>query len=357
VLVIDGDEKSRETYAQTLRREGYGVLVAHDGVEGLKVAGEAKPKVVLLDLQLAGASGLEVLERLPSVDPRIVPIVVSGNATVETAVAAMKRGAFEFFGKPQDAAKIADAVRRALAKWEAQAKDGRGAENASAAARQSRPVREPDVILKSLEALRDGYALGLTPGALLEEMKSLEDEARRLAESLGQNKTREKLIADLVADLRLVDEILARHEFKKNALIQILIDVQQRKRWLPRHVILWIARRLEVPISRIYEIANFYEVFSLTPQGAHTIQVCLGTACHVRGGPQLLSQISTVLGIKAGETDRKGVFTLKSVHCLGCCALAPVVTIDGNFYGNPDINQLREIFKSCEAEVEASCQG
>jgi NADH-quinone oxidoreductase subunit E len=352
VLVIDDEEAIRESCRQTLELEGYVTHVAADGLEGLKAAQETRPRVALVDLRLPGLSGMEVLERLPAIDARIVPIVITGYGTVDNAVAAMKLGAFEFLTKPFETTQLVDAVRRGVAKSLAREHTMAAPEGAPAAA-PARATEEPDVILKGLEALSEGYALGLTASNLVEELQQLEAEAKHHAESLGQIKKREKVIGDLVADLHFVDSVIQQHGFKKNALIQIMIDIQQKKHWLPRHALMWVSRRLNVPLSRIYEIANFYEAFSLVPQGAHTIQVCLGTACHVRGGPQLLAQISAVLGLKAGETDPKGVFTLKSVHCLGCCALAPVVTVDGKYYGNPDLTQLKELFSACREEVAA----
>jgi NADH-quinone oxidoreductase subunit E len=352
VLVIDGEDAGGDSCRRALEVEGYTIHVATDGLQGLKLADETRPRVVLLELRLPGLSGMEVLERLPAIDARMVPVVVTGFGTVDNAVASMKLGAFEFITKPFDTTQLVDAVRRGVAKSMAREQNMATPERAVAAA-SARAPEEPDVILKGLEALSQGYALGLTANSLVDELRNLEAEAKHHAETLGQIKKREKAISDLVADLKLVDAIIQKHDFKKNALIQVLIDIQQKKHWLPRHTLMWVSRRLNVPLSRIYEIANFYEAFNLTPQGAHTIQVCLGTACHVRGGPQLLTQISAVLGIKAGETDTKGLFTLKSVHCLGCCALAPVVTIDGRYYGNPDLEQLKELFTACAAEVAA----
>ena len=105
--------------------------------------------------------------------------------------------------------------------------------------------------------------------------------------------------------------------------------------------------RLNIPICELYTLANFYEVLSLEPIGKHIIQVCEGTACHVRGSSELMQRVSALLGIKAGETDAEQLFTLKSVHCLGCCALAPVIKINEKYYNNPPIKELKEIFNTC----------
>ena len=209
------------------------------------------------------------------------------------------------------------------------------------------PPSEPDILLKGLEALGEYYSLG-QERTLAAELRALEAEAVYHSKQLGQIRAKEKAIAELAADLRMVDEIIERHGYRKNALIQILLDIQSARNWLPRHTLLWISRRLNIELSRIYQIANFYEAFSLKPQGRHIIQICLGTACHVRKAPELLTTVSSVLGIKPGQTDSRLLFTLQTVHCLGCCALAPVMRVDQTYYSNPSFKQLKTIFASYE---------
>jgi NADH-quinone oxidoreductase subunit E len=130
----------------------------------------------------------------------------------------------------------------------------------------------------------------------------------------------------------------------------VLLDVQEKFRWLPRHILNWISGRLNIPLREIYIVANFYEAFSLEPRGRHTIQVCTGTACHVRGAPELLTRVSVLLGLQPGQTDNKQNFTLETVHCLGCCALAPVIQIDSQYYHDPARNKLEKITKTLEKE-------
>jgi NADH-quinone oxidoreductase subunit E len=109
---------------------------------------------------------------------------------------------------------------------------------------------------------------------------------------------------------------------------------------------MWVAERLGVPWTQIYHIATFYKSFSLTPTGRHKVQVCLGTACQVRGGPRLLDKVKDVLRIEPGETDQKQKFSLSTVNCLGCCALGPVVAVDKDYYSNPSVEELKEIVAS-----------
>lgn len=130
-----------------------------------------------------------------------------------------------------------------------------------------------------------------------------------------------------------VDEIIDRYHGDPGSLIQILLAIQRENRWLPREAIDKVRRRLDVPLSRIQHIVTFYKAFSLIPKGRHEIHVCTGTACHVRGAPRLLDSVQDLIGIKAGETDMELKFTLETVGCVGCCALGPVMVIDGEYHG------------------------
>jgi len=103
---------------------------------------------------------------------------------------------------------------------------------------------------------------------------------------------------------------------------------------------------LDVPISRIYHIATFYKAFSLIPRGRHSISVCMGTACHVRGAPRLLDKVTETMHLQPGETSRDLRYTLETVNCLGCCALGPVMVADGAYYGNPSSKEIKEVLAS-----------
>jgi NADH-quinone oxidoreductase subunit E len=107
--------------------------------------------------------------------------------------------------------------------------------------------------------------------------------------------------------------------------------------------LIWVSEKLGIPWTQIYHIATFYKSFSLIPAGRHKVQVCLGTACQVRGAPRLLDKVKEVLKIEPGETDREQKFSLSTVNCLGCCALGPVVAVDKDYYGNPSTEQLKQI--------------
>jgi len=145
-----------------------------------------------------------------------------------------------------------------------------------------------------------------------------------------------------------VDRIIERHGVDKEALVQILLDIQARLRWLPREVLLHIGRRLDLPMNHIYNVTTFYKHFSLVPQGRHTVSVCVGTACHVRGATQLLHRVSEGLGLSPEETGADGRFTLKTVSCLGCCAQGPVMVVDEKYFSNPTANEIAKIAEEYE---------
>lgn len=359
VVVIDDEESIREGCQQVLEGKGYRTMVARDGLEGLHVVEEAKPRLVLLDQRMPNMGGMEVLQRLPAIDARIVPIIITGYGTIDSAVTSMKLGAFDFIAKPFDMDQLLDAVNRGIVQWEARASEtDKATILGQRAQKPSSPheLTEADVLLKGLEVVGQYRSLGLNSQSFTQQLAALEAEAEQYASHLKEIRREEKAIQDLVADLKLVDEIIEKHEYKKNALIQILLDIQRAKHWLPHHILLWTARRLGIPLSRIYSVASFYEAFSFIPQGAHTVQVCTGTACHVRNSAQLLTTVSSLLGIKPGQTDSAMQFTLKTVNCLGCCALAPVMVVDDVYYGNPSLKQIKTVFQELRAKGEESCQ-
>lgn len=145
-----------------------------------------------------------------------------------------------------------------------------------------------------------------------------------------------------------IDQIIERHHEKASSLIQILLDVQSENRWLPREALQRISERLGVPLARVRHIATFYKAFSLVPKGRHHVHVCMGTACHVRGAARVLDTVQDLTGIKPGETDLDLKFSLETVNCLGCCALGPVVEIDGKTHGKISAAETADVLDSYE---------
>ena len=144
---------------------------------------------------------------------------------------------------------------------------------------------------------------------------------------------------------QVVDTILERHPKEPGSIIQVLLDVQNELFYLPRDVLEYVSRQLNVPVSRSYHLATFYKAFSLKPKGKYPIAVCTGTACHVQGSPKIIDQISRELGIKEGETTRDNLFSIESVRCLGCCGLAPVVTIGKNLHGKVPLSKVAKMLQ------------
>jgi NADH-quinone oxidoreductase subunit E len=140
-------------------------------------------------------------------------------------------------------------------------------------------------------------------------------------------------------DLKPVDLIVDRYQEKKTALISILHDVQDRYRYLPEEALKMVASRLHMDINQVYSVATFYKSFTLVPQGKHSITLCLGTACHVRGGPKILRELKNLLHVEPGQTTADRQFSLNAVNCLGVCAIGPVMMVDGKFYG--EMNPLK----------------
>ena len=142
-----------------------------------------------------------------------------------------------------------------------------------------------------------------------------------------------------------VDEIIDKYPAQKSVLIQLLLDIQDEFNWIPMEAIKSVSKRLQIPISQIYRVASFYKAMSLTPRGRHVINVCMGTACHVRGATRIIDKLEDNLEIKTGETTEDDRFTLERVNCLGCCALGPVMLVDKDYHGKMTPAKVESILK------------
>jgi NADH:ubiquinone oxidoreductase subunit E len=139
---------------------------------------------------------------------------------------------------------------------------------------------------------------------------------------------------DLDADqLAEVDRILGQHGTGPSSILPVLQDINAKYRWLPPGAVRRVSEVVGLPLARVLRIATFYNVFSFRPRGKHLIRVCLGTACHVKGGSRILERLASELAVQVGETTRDLRFTLEAVRCLGCCGLAPVVTVNDDVHG------------------------
>ena len=146
-------------------------------------------------------------------------------------------------------------------------------------------------------------------------------------------------------DARALEAILQKHPQDPSSIIQVMLDIQNELYYLPRDVLEQVSASLHVPLSRTYSLATFYKAFSLKPKGKYPIAVCTGTACHVQGAIRILDQISRELNIKEGETTADKKFSMESVRCLGCCGLAPVVTVGKSLHGKVQLSRVTKMLK------------
>jgi len=146
-------------------------------------------------------------------------------------------------------------------------------------------------------------------------------------------------------DFEQVGKIIDRYKGKRTALISILHDIQDQYNHLPEETLRKVASRLQMDLNDIYGVATFYKSFSLVPKGKHSITLCLGTACHVRGGPKILREMKKQLSIEPGQTTADKQFSLNVVNCLGVCAIGPVMFVDGKFYGEMNTLKAKRIIE------------
>lgn len=142
-----------------------------------------------------------------------------------------------------------------------------------------------------------------------------------------------------------VNSVINKHKSQGKELIAILQDIQAEYNYLPPDALRIVSQTLSIPLIDVLGVATFYRAFSLKPRGKHVITVCLGTACHVRGGPKILDAFERKLSIKAEETTKDNLFTLEIVNCLGACALGPITVIDDNYYGQMKIKMVDNLVK------------
>ena len=146
--------------------------------------------------------------------------------------------------------------------------------------------------------------------------------------------------------LKKVNSIIKKNNGEKSALISTLLDIQSEYNYLPKDALIIVAQKMDIPLNQIYSVATFYKVFSLQPRGKHIINVCLGTACHVRGGGRITDEIRRELKLEDnGGTTKDMMFTLEPVRCLGCCASGPVIVVDNEYHSQVTPKNVKKILK------------
>ena len=149
-------------------------------------------------------------------------------------------------------------------------------------------------------------------------------------------------------DIAIIDRIIDKHQGEASSLIQVLLEIQSENHWLPREALVRVSEKLNVPFTRTQHIATFYKAFSVVPKGRNQIHICMGTACHVRGATRVLDAVQDLTGIEPGETDLDLKFSLETVNCLGCCALGPVMEINGKAHGKMTPAKVADVLKTYE---------
>ncbi|WP_299980246.1 NAD(P)H-dependent oxidoreductase subunit E [Desulfobacula sp.] len=143
-----------------------------------------------------------------------------------------------------------------------------------------------------------------------------------------------------------IDQIINKHQGKASSLIQVLIEIQNQNHWLPKEVLDKVSKKLEVPLTRVMQIATFYKTFSLIPKGRNEVHVCTGSSCHARGSARLLDTVQDLIGIRPGETDSDSKFSLETSNCLGCCNLGPEIIINGKHHARLTPDQAEDVLKN-----------
>lgn len=286
ILVVEDEAIMRESLRDWLSDVGYQVETAEEKDKALNILKERDFSLLILDLRLPGGNGIDLLRQARARQPQLKGIIITAYPSVQTAVEAMKEGAVDYLTKPFDLNLLEKSIRETLGPIQVEIRPKVTTETAR--------VRE------------------IVPEAPQE-------------------------IPALFRDVK-----------DKSVLIQMLLAIQRENHWLPTDALVWTSRKLGLPLTQIYHVATFYKAFSLKPQGRHSVSVCLGTACHVRGAIRLLDKVMETLKIKPGETSKDFQFTLNTVNCLGCCALGPVMMVDGKYQSNPSTDKMKEIFAACE---------
>jgi NADH-quinone oxidoreductase subunit E len=145
--------------------------------------------------------------------------------------------------------------------------------------------------------------------------------------------------------LETVDRIIQHHHADRSALIAMMQDVQSEFSYLPQDALVHISQTIKVPLSRTYSLATFYRAFSLKPKGRHPVAVCMGTACHVKAAVKIIEKFERLLSLKSGQTTPDLNFGLEQVRCLGCCGLAPVVTVGPDLFGKVTLGKVEQIVR------------
>jgi NADH-quinone oxidoreductase subunit E len=159
------------------------------------------------------------------------------------------------------------------------------------------------------------------------------------------------------AETEVVAHLVGQFEGRRSSLIPILQEIQETYRYLPQPVLRQVSERLHIPLPEVYHVATFYNCFSLEPVGRNLVQVCMGTACHVRGAPKVLDRLLTELRLGTAGTTEDREFTVRTVRCIGCCGLAPVVRVNSNVHHHLTQAKVKGMLKKYYSKQEVPVAG
>ena len=308
MLVIDDDPTVLSSCMRIFEAENFDVVTTTRPEEGLSLVLDTYFDVVLCDWMMPGLDGMDVITRLDETSPGSAVVMITGYPSIERATEAMKRGAMDYVAKPFTPDEVVKAVNEAIQRKEAE---------------------ERKIIEKFGSLTKTGQiSLPSIDEKILQSLSNAIDESRRMeAEPSLEALSEPERLQEMTC------AVIDKYNRDTNNLIAILQAVHSYAGYLSYEAIGLIARELNISEHEIFGTASFYAQFKFEKPGKHLIRCCTGTACFVGGGGVILEAAKSKLGIVPWETTKDGMFSFERVACLGCCALAPVVTIDDEVFG------------------------
>jgi|GEM_PF-59547 len=310
VLIVDDQLSVVKAWEAVLSTSGIKITGSSDGGEAWEKFQKERFDAVITDIRMPGMDGIELIKKIKNSGKEAEIVIFTGYGSPEYVNQAKDLGVSEFVLKPVSPAVMTDIAIRALSK--------RGFSKEALSSNWQWLVRPQEIARRMIREAEEA-----------EKEKAIPEAARITKEHLEK-----------------VDEIAASYRNMPGGLIPTLQKVQNFLGYLPPVVQKRIAKRLDVPVSEVFSVVTFYSFFTMVPRGRHVCRICLGTACYVMGGKEIASKLSQNLGVELGQTTNDMRFTIEAVRCLGACALAPAITIDGRVYGRNDPNRVMEILET-----------
>jgi len=329
MIVIDDDQTVLSSCRRIFESEGFDVVITSNPEEGLSLVLDTYFDVILTDWMMPELDGMDVITRLDVTSPGSAVVMISGYPSIGRATEAMKRGAMDYVAKPFTPDEIIKTVEEAIKRKES--------EEISIVERFGRLAKAGQISFPTID------------DKIIQSLSDAIDEKRH---------TEAKPSLDSLSEPERLHEIvlavIEQYNRDTSSLIGMLQAVHSYAGYLSYETIGLIARELDLSEHEIFGTASFYKQFKFEKPGKHHIRICSGTACFVAGGSVLLETAQARLNIGPGQTTEDGIFSIERVACLGCCALAPAVTIDDEVYGkmNP-AKLLRNIDKIYREESKS----